>query len=296
MKSFQASGVIVPTITPFSRGGEQIDEGAVVAFNQWLVERGVDGVMPAGTTGEGLSLTLAERRRLLELTVQAVDGRCAIMAHVGAITTAETMGLARHARECGADAVSIVAPYYYPLPADALVAHFCRVAEAVPDTPVFVYNIPHCAGNRITVAIVEAVIARCPNVVGMKDSSGDLLAISQCIALRDGAFQVLNGSDPALLPALTLGACGAVSGNANVVPEFVRDVTHSWADGDAAAAEASFAKMSAARELLAGNFWLIKHALGLRGVLGGDVRPPQIPPDEATIRRLEDELPALLAS
>jgi len=294
MKSFQASGVIVPTITPFSRGGEQIDEGAVVAFNQWLVERGVDGVMPAGTTGEGLSLTLAERRRLLELTVEAVQGQCAIMAHVGAITTAETMVLARHASECGADAVSIVAPYYYPLPAEALVSHFCRVAEAVSETAVFLYNIPHCAGNRITVAIVEAVLARCPNVVGMKDSSGDLLAIAQCIGLRDGAFQVLNGSDPALLPALKLGACGAVSGNANVVPELVRGVTHAWADGDSAAAETFFAKMSAARELLAGNFWLLKHALGLRGVLGGDVRPPQVPPDEAIIRRLEDELPSLL--
>ena len=294
MKRFEARGVIVPTLTPFSRGGEQIDEGAAIAFNQWLVERGVDGVMPAGTTGEGMLLSLAERRRLLELTVQAVAGQAAIMAHVGAITTAETIGLARHAQECGADVVSVVAPFYYPLPDDALVAHFCRVAEAVPEMSVFLYNIPQCTINRITLPVVEAVIARCPNVVGMKDSSGDLLAISQYVGLRDGAFQVLNGSDPALLAALRLGACGAVSGTANVVPEFVRGVTHSWAEGDEATAECFFAKMSAVRELLAGNFWLMKHALGLRGVLAGDVRPPQVPAPEAVKARLDAELPGLL--
>jgi 4-hydroxy-tetrahydrodipicolinate synthase len=294
MKPFQAHGVIVPTLTPFSPGGEQIDEGAFLALNQWLIERGVAGLMPCGTTGEGMLLTTAERRRLLELTVHAAAGQVAVMAHVGAIGTAETMGLAHHAVECGADAVSVVTPYYYSLGNDDIMEHFCAVAEAVPQMPVFLYNIPQCTINRVTLPIVQAVIARCPNVVGIKDSSGDLLAISQYVELRGGAFQVMNGHDGALLPALKLGARGAVSGNSNVVPEIVCAVTSCWAAGDADGAAAAFARMGQARELLAGSIALLKHGLNLRGVLGGDVRPPQGPAPDVAVERLEALLPGLL--
>ena len=294
MKAFQASRVIVPMLTPFTEGGRAVDEGALRALSQWLIDRGVSGLMPCGTTGEGLLLSTEERKRVLELTSEAAQGRVPIMAHVGAISTMETIELARHARDCGADAVSVVAPFYYATSEALMVEHFCRVAEAVPDTPVLLYNIPQCTINNITPALAREVLSRCANVIGIKDSSGNLEALEEFIALRDGQFQVLNGNDAVLVRALRLGACGGVSGNANVIPEIVCGVVNVWEDGDEVGAARFFARLGQVRELLGGSFWLMKHALGLRGVAAGAVRPPQGPPAKEAIERVDAELLGLL--
>jgi len=243
---------------------------------EWLIEKGIHGMMPCGTTGEGPLLTVLERKHVVEVVTTTVRDRVPVVAHVGTLVTDETIELARHAQSCGAQAVSVVAPYYYGLPANALVEHFCRVAAAVADTPVFLYNIPQCTGNSISQSVVEAVIERCPNVVGIKDSSGDLAALSELVSLGDGEFQVICGSDGLLLRALGAGASASVSGNANVFPEVVVSLFEAFWRGDLEAARDQQELLDRIRQSMhdGRSVSLMKRILESRGLEGGPVRPP----------------------
>ena len=203
--SFAVRGVIVPLLTPLSQDGEQIDERALHAHVDWLAKKGVHGLMPCGTTGEGPLLAQAEREIITEIVVDAAAGRVPVIAHVGAITS-ETVKLAEHAAAAGVAAISAITPYYFALTEQALVEHFYQVAEAAADTPMFLYNLPARAGNHVTRACAEAVIGRCPNVIGIKDSSGDLATLSSFFGLKDGKFQVACGSDALLFRGFQAGA------------------------------------------------------------------------------------------
>ena len=225
-------GVITPLLTPLTNGDQWVNKRALAEHVNWLIEQGVHGLMPCGTTGEGPLLTAIERRRVLEVVVKAAAQRVPVLAHVGTAMTRETIALARHARDCGADAVSVVTPYFFRLPDGAQIEHFCRVADAVPDMPVYLYNIPQNTGNYLTRAIVEAILAHCPNVAGIKDSSGNLATLTSFIGLRSGRFQVVCGSDALLLQALQAGAIASVSGNSNVFPEILVGLFQAFWKGD----------------------------------------------------------------
>lgn len=274
--SFTIQGVIPPLLTPFTGRDETVDEAALRTHVNWLIDQGVHGVMPCGTTGEGPLLTMAERKRVVEVVVASVNHRLPVIAHVGALTTHETLELAEHAQSCGVEAISIVTPYYFHLPDDALVEHFCHVAGAVPNTPVFLYNIPQNTGNVLSRPAVEAIIARCPNVVGIKDSAGDLEALSGLVGLKEGKFQVICGSDTLLLSALQAGACASVSGNANVFPEVVVGLFHAFWQGDLDEARRQQRHLDQIIETLqrGSGLSMFKRVLELRGLKGGAVRPP----------------------
>ena len=275
-ESLVVRGVIVPLLTPLIDGGKKIDEDSLRALVEWLVGRGVHGVMPCGTTGEGPLLSIAERKRVVEVVTASVDGRVPVMAHVGTPVTDETIDLARHARTCGAAAVSVVTPYFYHLSENALIDHFCLVADAVADTPLFLYNFPQCAGNALSRHIVEAIIEQCSNVIGIKDSSGDLDSLSSFIGLREGTFQVICGSDGLLLQALQAGALASVSGNANVFPEVVVELLRAFWKGDHDGARRQQEQLDQVRESLhdGQSISLMKRILESRGLAGGPVRPP----------------------
>jgi 4-hydroxy-tetrahydrodipicolinate synthase len=294
-KPFTIRGVIPPLFTPFTDHGAEVDEGALRAHVQWLVERGVHGLMPCGTTGEGALLAAQERKRLVEVVVEAAAHRVPVMAHVGTAVTRETVELALHARASGAEAVSVVTPYYFHLSDGALVGHYCRVAEAVADTPVFLYNIPQNTGNRLSPAVVEAIVARCPNVVGIKDSSGSLGNIAEFVEVGGRGFQVVCGSDGLLLRALRAGACASVSGNANVFPEVVTALFEAFWRGDWEGACRQQELLDSVRRLLSNgdNLALMKRGLELRGLRGGTVRPPLPEVSEEMVAELERGLRAL---
>ncbi len=274
--AFEVRGVIVPLLTPMSRDGEQVDERSLQSHVEWLVKKGVHGLMPCGTTGEAPLLAQAEREIITEIVVDAAGGRVPVIAHVGAITTRETAELAEHAAAVGVSAISVITPYYFALTDAALIEHFCQVAAVAPDLPMYLYNLPARAGNHISRACAEAVIARCPNVVGIKDSSGDLATLSSFMGLKDGGFQVVCGSDALLLRALQAGAVAGVSGNANVFPEIVVGIFEAfWAD-DAERARRQQELLDLAREAMGsgGNLALLKAMADLRGGQMGGVRPP----------------------
>lgn len=294
-RSFAARGVIVPLLTPMDREGEQVDEGALRALVAWLIEKGVHGLMPCGTTGEAPLLTTDERKRILEVVVESAGRRVPVIAHAGAATTRETIDLARHAEACGVDAISVVTPYYFRLPDAALVAHYCRVAEAVADTPLFLYNIPQCTVNTLSRATAEAIVRRAPNVIGIKDSSGSFDSLTSFIGLDSGRFQVVCGPDGLVLRALQAGARASISGNANVVPEVVVGLVEAFYRGDMAEAARQQSLLDGARQAMGdgGYLALNKAMLELRGQRMGGVRPPLPQATPAAAAEAQTKLRAL---
>ena len=147
------TGVIVPPITPFDGRG-QIDTAAIRRLVDFLITRGIHGLFPGGTTGEGPLLTISERRQLAEAFVEAADGRVPVIVHTGTITTESTLELTQHAQTIGAQAAAIIPPYFYRHKDDVLLRHFERVATQVPEFPVYLYNNPATAGNNISLELV----------------------------------------------------------------------------------------------------------------------------------------------
>ncbi len=273
---FQIRGVIVPLVTPFKTGGDEIDESAMSALCDWLIAKGVHGLMPCGTTGEGPLLSTDERKRLLEVVLAAAKGRVPVIAHVGAATTRETIDLACHAQSTGIQAVSVLTPYYFPVSQQAMVEHFSRVANAVPDLSIFLYNIPSRTVNTFTSAGAQAVIERCPNVVGVKDSSGSLDSIKSFIGLKNGEFQIACGSDGLIFDALQAGAVASISGNGNAYPEVIVELFEAFWKGDQEKAAHQQQVLDQVRNLLQNgrDLSLLKRGIDFRGLRGGAVRPP----------------------
>jgi dihydrodipicolinate synthase/N-acetylneuraminate lyase len=287
-------GVIVPFLTPFDGRGE-VDLPAVRPTVDFLIERGVAGLFPGGTTGEGPLLAAQERRQLAEAVVEAAGGRVPVIVHVGAISTPETAELARHAQATGADAVAIVAPYYYSYGDEALFRHFEQVAAQVPNLPIYLYHNPFVGRSRLTVALFTRLVAEVSNMTGVKDSSSNLELVRAGIPLRGGQLNIASGDDGLILAAMAIGADACVSGNSNVVPELVVALARAAAGGDVPRAREIQARLDAVRAILAdgSDLSLFKGVLELRGVPAGMVRGPMLQAPEARIRECWQALSAL---
>lgn len=277
MINFSVRGVIVPILTPFDDRGE-LDAGALQQLVDYLIARGVAGLFPGGTTGEGFLLSLDERRRLAENAVSAADGRVPVIVHTGATTTADALTLTVHAQQAGADAVAVIPPFVYRHSDEGLLAHYVAVAEAVPDLPILLYNFPAICNNVLSFDLVIALLERASNIVGMKDSSGSLETLVRLHAATDGAFLAFNGSDGQVLMSAAMGLDGCVSGNANVVPELLVALHSAATAGDLAEARVLQQQVNTVRRLLGdgGNLSLFKQMIARRGIHVGDVRAPLV--------------------
>jgi dihydrodipicolinate synthase/N-acetylneuraminate lyase len=205
-------GALAAAITPLRDGGAALDEAAVEPYVQFLADGGLDGILALGTTGEGILLSLEERRRAAELFVDAAAGRLQVAVHCGAQTTADTVALARHAREIGADAVAVIGPPYFPLDGDALYAHFAAAAEASDGVPFYLYEFRARAGYSIPLDVIERLRGR---VAGLKVSNQPFEAVEPF--LLDG-LDVFVGAESLVAEGLERGAAGAVSGLAAAFP------------------------------------------------------------------------------
>lgn len=287
-------GVIVPPVTPFDEQGD-IDKAAIKRLVDFLIERGIHGLFPGGTTGEGPLLSISERRQLAEAFVEAADGRLPVIVHTGAITTAATLDLTQHAQAIGAQAAAIIPPYYYHHSNEVLLCHFEHIANQVPDFPIYLYNNPSAVGNSISLEVVTFLVERCPNIVGIKDSSGSLTTLFAMSALRDGDFNTASGNDGQVLMGIALGFDACVSGNANVVPELMVALYHAAAEGKLELARDLQRKVDAVRQLLGdgADLSLFKGILAQRGLAMGAVRAPLLQAPEAVITRRWRDLNAL---
>jgi 4-hydroxy-tetrahydrodipicolinate synthase len=287
-------GLVVPLLTPLTADGENLDIPALETLTEFLIRSGVQGLTTCGTTGEFALLRHSERQQVTEVVVKKAAGRVPVVAQTGAITSAETIALTRHARECGADAASVVTPYFYGLTDAALVAHYLAVASAVPDFPLFLYNIPQRAGNNLSPAVVAEITRGCPNVMGIKDSSGNLGQLAQERMMVNRRFYTLVGSDHLILAGMANGADGAVAGNANVFPEPFVALFKALADGDWAAAGAFQDKVTTGAGILgnAVDLSLFKGVLRRRGLETGPVRRPLLTASEQEIDRCVNAMQA----
>jgi 4-hydroxy-tetrahydrodipicolinate synthase len=264
------SGVVPPLVTPFTAAGE-IDTDSLRRLCDYLIESGVDGLYPGGTTGEFPLLTADERRQVAETVVDAAAGRVPVFVHVGAASTRETIALARHAIAAGADGVGAITPYFYAYGDDDLRAHYLALAEAVAPRPVYLYNLPSFARNTVSPALAADLYRRAPNIVGLKDSTGDLgvLRAQRAVRAPGRAVSLLSGTDGLNLAALQMGCDGMISGNANAAPAPFVALLRAWRAGDVARAAAAQTEIDAVRDTLGGGARLadFKAVLVARGIL-----------------------------
>jgi 4-hydroxy-tetrahydrodipicolinate synthase len=270
-------------VTPFDSAGE-IDPAALRRLVDYLIGAGVHGLFVGGTTGEFPLLSTAERFEIAEHVMDQAAGRVPVVIHTGAPSTREAIDLARHAQQIGAPAVAVVSPYYYALSDEALLTHYMRVSEAVPSLPILLYNIPQRTANPLLPRLAARIVSRCSNVVGIKDSTGNLSQTIEYLALGPD-FQVAQGADGLILAGLAAGIQATVSGNANVFPELVVAVFEAWWRGDLAAARTAQARLTSVRHALGDGLDLsvFKQVLARRGVPVGDVRAPLPAATEAAV-------------
>jgi 4-hydroxy-tetrahydrodipicolinate synthase len=252
-------GIIPAVITPFTPD-ERVDEPAFRNVVNFLIEQGVHGLFPAGTGGEFSALTVEEKKRLMDLTVKEAAGRVFVMPNVGAITTAESVALARHAEAAGCDAVSAVTPFFLKPSQDELFEHYRTICAAVK-IPVLAYNIPERTGGvALTVPTVSRLAREVPNFAGIKDSTGDLTNAAEIVRASPPGFRVFMGRDTLIFGALLYGCAGAVAATANVAPALAVGIHDAVMAGDLPKARELQAKLAPVRRL----FTIGSHPLGLK--------------------------------
>ena len=212
-------GIVIPMITPLTED-DQIDVESLKRLTDRCIEKGAHCLYPCGTTGEMMYLSVEERKLAAETVVQQARGRVPVFIHVGAWNLKDTLCLAKHAVEIGADGIGVVTPVFYSISDTGLADYFTEVAKSVPsDFPVYLYGIKQNAVNDINYQVCEKVAKQCPNVIGVKYSYPDMTRIQELTTIFQGAFDVLVGPDHLLAASSVIGVKGTVSGNAMCIPE-----------------------------------------------------------------------------
>jgi dihydrodipicolinate synthase/N-acetylneuraminate lyase len=258
-------GALAAAVTPLD--GERLDEDAFAPYVEFLAAGGLDGLLALGTTGEGLLFRPDERKRAVELFLAAAGGRLQVAAHCGAQTTADTVALAAHAAEAGADAVAVIGPPYFPLDERALLEHFAAAAAACAPTPFYVYEFERASGYAVPLDVLHALRERAPNLAGLKVSDAPFDRFAPYLV---EGLDVFVGPEALIFAGLGAGAAGAVSGLAAAFPERVAAVVADPSDAGAV----ELGELRAAVERFPRHAAL-KFLLGLRGVpVREDVRRP----------------------
>ena len=281
-------GSLVALVTPFRDG--RVDEAKLKELVEFHVQGGTDALVPCGTTGESPTLDHDEHKRVIDVVIQAANKRIPVVAGTGSNSTAEAVSLTKHAKAAGADGALIVLPYYNKPTQKGLIEH-CRAIADGADLPLILYNIPGRTGVNMLPETV-AQLADHPNIVGMKEATGDIVQMTQDIVLCGNKLSFLSGDDTLTLPLMSVGGRGVISVVANIVPKDVADMTHAFLNGD----------WKRARELHLRLFPLcqamfyetnpipVKTAMGMMGMIKEEFRLPLCPMIEANRKKLEAAL------
>ena len=279
-------GSMVALVTPLRNGS--LDEPALRALVKWQLEKGTDGLVPCGTTGEGATLTPEEQVRVVRICVEENKGRGPIIAGCGSNDTRRTIESVQRAKEAGADAALIVTPYYNKPTPEGLFRHFEAVAQQ-GGLPVVMYNVP----SRTSLDMLPETVARCakiPGVVGIKEASGNVVRVAEIQAAGVPAdFAILAGDDMFTLPTLAGGGQGVISVVANIAPGDLAALCDAFFAGDlqkAQKAQVRFATLVKAM-FCETNPLPVKHALFKMGRIGPELRLPLVPISEAGAARVE---------
>ncbi len=276
-------GIIPPIITPMHED-ESINLTELRNQVNRLIKGGIHGIFPFGTNGEGYILTGEEKKQILETVIEETDRRVPVYAGTGCISTRETISQSRMARDIGADVLSIITPSFAAASQNELYEHYRAVAEAVPDMPIVLYNIPARTGNALQPATVSR-LAQIDNIIGAKDSSGNFVNLLGYIeagkSKKNGTFSLLSGNDQLIIWTLLAGGRGGIAGCANVYPNVMASIYNLFAAGKIEEAKAANASIQSFRDCFKyGNpNTIIKTAVALLGYPVGKCRAPfnQVP-------------------
>ena len=278
-------GVFVAVVTPFKNG--EIDEEALRGLIDFQIAGGVDGIVPCGTTGESATLNHEEHDQVIRIAVDACKGKASVLAGTGSNSTQEAIQLSRNAKNAGADGLLQITPYYNKPNQEGLYHHFSSIADAV-DLPIVLYNVPsRTSVNMVPETVVR--LAKIKNIVGTKEASGSLQAISKIIDNCGKDFTVLSGDDPLLWPILAIGGKGVISVTANILPAKVAALCKAAAIGDIAEARSLHYELMDINDSLFidTNPIPVKAALHLMGKIENELRGPLIELSKDTLERLK---------
>ena len=271
-------GVIPAIVTPFLRNSTRdVDIEGLRSNIEFLLAHGVHGIVPCGSTGESATLTFEEHEKVIEVAIDVAGGKVPVIAGTGSNNTAEAVRLTRAAKDMGADGALVISPYYNKPNRSGLVKHYTALADI--DIPVIMYNVPGRTGQNLATDLVME-LAHHPNIVAIKEASGDIGQISRIIeGTLDEDFQVISGDDNITLPILALGGAGVISVAANVEPARMVSMFESFCDGDLESALDMHYMLSPLFRamFIDTNPIPVKKAVELRGMAGG---PPRLPLDE----------------
>lgn len=269
-------GVVVPMTTPFNKNGT-VDITALEEETDFLIEKGVHGLYPCGTTGEMLLMNLDERELVAETVVKRAAEKVVVYIQCGEIATHNTQRLALHAKSVGADGIGVVTPSFFGINEKAMINFYTTVAKSLPDDfPIYLYNIPQCSTNDISANVCEVLVENCPNIIGIKYSGSDTNLVLDYLKTNDGDFSVLLGADKNFLPSMVIGCEGTVSGCAGVLPELFVDIYKTYQAGEM---DKALQFQLEANELIdilkaGSDLSFFKEALKMRGLKSGYVKAP----------------------
>ena len=271
----QFSGAFTALVTPFKNG--KVDEEAYRAHIEWQIEEGIDGLVPCGTTGESPTLSHAEHEQVVRICVDQVKGRVPVLAGAGSNNTIEAIDLTRCAKNAKADGALLITPYYNKPTQAGLIEHFKAIAKEVP-MPIIVYNVPGRTAVNLLPQTVAALRKQAPEVVGIKEATGNLCQVSDLIEYCGKDFTILSGDDFTVLPTLAVGGHGVISVSSNVAPGLMRKLCKAWRKGDTEKAKRLHYKLAPINRamFLETNPIPLKAALGLMGRISPEIRLPLV--------------------
>ncbi|RNB81237.1 4-hydroxy-tetrahydrodipicolinate synthase [Brevibacillus fluminis] len=268
--------VLTAMVTPFDHNGD-VDFNATRTLVNYLIENGTDGLVVVGTTGESPTLSTEEKVELIKFVVDVVDGRVPVIAGTGSNNTRASISLTRQAEATGVDGIMLVAPYYNKPSQEGMYQHFKAIAEST-SLPVMLYNIP---GRSVVTMSVETIVrlSQIPNIVAIKEASGNLDAMTEVISQTPSDFTLYSGDDGLTLPVLSIGGAGIVSVASHIIGNEMQEMINLFKKGNTQEAAEAHRKLLPLMKALfaAPSPSPVKAALNLKGINVGGVRLPMVP-------------------
>lgn len=283
----QLQGTFTAIVTPFTPDGDAVDFAALEALVEAQIAGGVSGLVPCGTTGEAPTLTDEEQVQVISRVASLAKGRVPVLAGTGSFSTKKTVAASRAAMAAGADGVMVVMPYYNKPSQEGLRQHVLAIAKAVP-APIVLYNIPGRSVVDLSAETTARICEGAPNVVGLKDATGNVLRCQELKRLLGDRLTVLSGDDGLTVPMMSVGASGVISVTSNVRPREVSEVTRLFLAGDLAGARAKHFALLPLHALLfvEPNPAPAKAALAAAGKMSASVRLPLAPATEGLVKQV----------
>ena len=289
MKLDWMRGCATALVTPFNADGS-IDEERLRALVDRQINGGVRLLVPCGTTGESATMTEDEDARVIAITIDVARGRAKVIAGAGSNSTASAIDYSKRAKDAGADALLQVAPWYNKPTQEGLYAHFQAIAEAVPEMPIMLYNVPGRTSSNIAAQTTLRLARDFENIVAVKEASGNLSQIMEILRERPDGFAVLSGDDAVTLPLIALGADGIVSVASNEVPDLMSQMTNFALDGKCDEARALHYRLLPLMEtnFIESSPGPVKAVMAMMGLLEENFRLPLVPITEKSRAKLKE--------